>query len=139
MPAFTTEALVRLKFQLTSTQDVPDTLIGDAIAEAHEPIALRLDPVVDTGSPPVALVIGETLLAGARTLRSLAAREAATARNVVVGGQRLETGTRHTQLSLCATLAEEQAWEMLAPFLAPRTGARPAQPTDTTPVLGETC
>jgi len=136
MPAFTTESLVRLKFQLTNTQDVPATLINDAIEEAHEPIAARLSPGVDGLTPPAALVIGETLLAGARTLRSLAAREAATQRNVVVGGQRVETSTRHAQLALCATLAEEQAWEMLAPFLAPPSNTTCIQATDTTPVLG---
>lgn len=138
MPTFTTEALVRLKFQLTSTQDFPASLINDAIAEAHEPIAARLDPGVDTGSPPTALVIGETLLAGARTLRSLAVREATTQRSVVVGGQRVDTGTRQAQLALSAALAEEQAWEMLAPFLTPPPGTRSLSPTETTPIFDST-
>ena len=138
MSAFATESLVRLKFQLTNTQEVSATLIEDAIAEAHEPIAARLTPGIDGLSPPVAVVIGETLLAGARTLRSLAAREAATQRNVIVGGQRVETGTRHAQLILCASLAEDQAWEMLAPFLAAPVNTHAIQTTDTTPILGDT-
>lgn len=136
MPAFTTESLVRLKFQLASTADFPATLIADAIDEAHEEVAARLAPSVNIEDPPGALMIGETLLAGARTLRSLAAREAAVQRHVTVGGQRLDTTPRHAQLALSAARAEEQAWAMLAQFLAAPAARTTVAATDSVPVLG---
>lgn len=133
---FTTEELVRLKLQLTNTAAVTPELIADAIAEAHDAVLARLDPAIDVEAPPSMLVTGETHLAGAITLRALAAREAAEQRQVTIGGQRFDTTARHGILMEAADAQAREAWELLAAFLVPPPGTAPATCTDTTPMLG---
>lgn len=135
MPAFTTETLLRTKFQLTNTTDFPTALLNDAIAQAHEALTPHLDPALPLDPTPAALITGETLLAAAALLRALATHEAATQRTTTIGGQRSDTAARHAQLLHSAALTEADAWHTLAPFLT----QPPVQPTllttDTTPIL----
>ena len=131
---FTTEANLRLKFQLTSTTDFPTTFLNDAITQAHQELLPRLLTTIDPESPPDTLITGETLLAGARLLQHLAAREAATHRPATIGGQRTELTPRHAALALSAARAEETAWHVLAPHLTPPS-PQTITTTDTTPIL----
>ena len=134
---FTSEAAVRTKFNLTSANEVPSELIAAAIEDAHTQLERCLDPSVDTGSPEEALVLGETYLAGAHLFRTLASSQAFHGRRISVGGQRLDEGTRFEALSAGASQAEEQAWDMLEPYLAARPARVVGSVTDSTPVLGE--
>ncbi|HPO12063.1 MAG TPA: hypothetical protein PLI09_01355 [Candidatus Hydrogenedentes bacterium] len=136
MAAFTSESAVRLKFQVTDTASVPQDLVLKSIEDAHEEIVRCLDPAVDQTSPEETLVLGETLLAGAHLLKSLAAKDAVQHKEVVVGGQRVDTGKRYAALMALSNQSGEQAWETLRPYLRESSGAVEAVVTDTTPVLG---
>lgn len=136
MNSFTTETLVRLKFQVGEAQLASAELIEAAIAEAHVRILARLAPGVDTETPPAQLILGETLLAGSVLLRALGSKEAVARRDITVGGQRVESSTRIAALTALAQDAEERAWETLAPYLTQPNGRKPGSATDTTPVLG---
>jgi hypothetical protein len=137
MPNFSTEADVRLKFQLNDTVAVPQDLIIAAIDDAHRNILRQLDPEVDTESPEPGLVSGETLLAGAYLFRSLAAHDAFAQKNVTLGGQRIEDGNRFRALTGVAALTEKQAWYVLEPYLREAPARIPADATGSTPILGE--
>ena len=135
MSTFSTEALLRAKFQLTSATDYPPALLEDALAEAHAEILARLDPSVDTGTPPETLVTGETLLAAARAFRNLAGQAAATQHTLTLGGQRYDTAARTAQLLHLAATTEQDAWHTLAPHLTPIPTITSLSTTDTTPIL----
>jgi len=135
MSAFTSESLVRVKFQWNSATDVPATLINDAIAEAHAYLLRAVAPAHLEVPPPAEVVIGETLLAGARTARALATREAATRVRVTIAGQSVDRGPRHVELLALSDLLEQQANAMLAPFFHSIAAAAPLLPSDTTPIL----
>ena len=137
MAGFTTEADVRLKFQLADTTLVPATLVTSAIDDAHEEVLRYLDSSVDTVSPDEGLVLGETLLAGAHVYRSLAAKDAFEQKYVSIGGQRLEGGERIAALTVIADLSEVQAWYMLEPYLEALPPRKCAGVTATEPVLGD--
>ncbi len=137
MAAFSTESDVRLKFQLEDTTLVPSNLVVKSIDDAHEVVLRHLDPDVDTGSPEVALVSGETLLAGALLLHSLSVNDAFVQKNVSVGGNRISEGGRFDALRAAAGTAEEQAWYLLQPYLVDEPARLLLGVTDTRPVLGE--
>jgi len=134
---FATEADVRLKIQLEDTELASAALINARLDDAHREILQRLDPSVDPGVPPDAVVAGETLLAGAFVLASAAARTSANRVEVRVGGQRIETGQRFAALMTLSEKFEGEAWRVLAPFLKSQPGRNLAAPTDSVPVLGE--
>ena len=95
-----------------------------------------IDPDVDLVTPDAMLVLGETLLAGAHLLRSLASQDAFQQKRVAVGGARLDEGKRFTNLLEFSAQTEVQAWKTLEPFLKDRPSKRIAVVTDTVPVLG---
>jgi hypothetical protein len=137
MPNFATEAGVREKFQLTDTTLIPADWVTNAIDDAHTELLLALDPVHDTGSPPDALVLGETLLAGAHLLRSIASKHAFDQKRVSVGGNRIEEGRRFDALTVMADAAESRAWDILEPYLVPRPPRAVLVPSGSTPIFGE--
>ena len=138
MAVFTTEEAVRLKFQVNDTGWVPAALVAACINGAHEEILRRLDPALDPDDPEDALVLGETLLAGARLLESLASKDAVKQEEVVVGGQHIETGKRFASLMAMASKVEKEAWYVLEPYLASQPDQSVGQVTDTMPVIGQT-
>ena len=91
----------------------------------------RLDAGVNTETPEDGLVLGETLLAGAHLLRSLASKDAVLQKDVMVGGQRVETGKRFVSLMTLSDKVEEAAWEALEPYLRRVEAEAPAAVTDT--------
>jgi hypothetical protein len=133
---FTTESLVRLRFQLQNTVSVPAGLIEAAIDDAHAELLARLKPGFTEAPWPRPLVAGETLLAGAEVYRALAAQDAHSQVHVAVGGQRVEAGRRFEALMAVARSAQTAAWELLAPFLRDYPPHAPAGATDTIPILG---
>ncbi|MBI3118881.1 MAG: hypothetical protein HYZ00_09360 [Candidatus Hydrogenedentes bacterium] len=137
MPAFTTEAEVRLRLQLNDATLAPPDLIAAAIGDAHEALLRRLAPEVDLNDPPPLVVSGETFLAGAYTLRALASRDAATQKHITIGGQRIAPGERFAALTRNAGDLEAAAWDWLAPFLAPALPPALLAITDSTPIFDE--
>lgn len=137
MASFATEADVRLKFQLDDATLVPSTLVVGSIDDAHEELLRFLDPQFDTTPAEEAVVMGETLLAGAHLFRTLAAKDAFDQKQATIGGQRLEAGKRFTALMAVAALTEDQAWYVLEPYIEARPSRVLAAVTDTVPVLGE--
>ncbi len=137
MANFTTEQAVRDAFQLTDTTLVPATLVEQSIDDAHTEILRRLDAAYDVPSPAAALVLGETLLAGARLLRSLAAKSANEMKDLSIGGKRVESGKRFEALHDAADSAEQEAWKHLEPYMLARSPRSVLIVTDSTPVLGE--
>lgn len=136
MASFAVEAAVRRKFQLEDAAVVSAELVQASIDDAHLLLIARLDPEVDTVSPPDAVVLGETLLAGACLLASLASKDAAEQRELTIGGQRIGPGKRFASLMAMSSKAERRAWEALAPYLAAAPGETPARVTDSQAVLG---
>jgi hypothetical protein len=137
MSSFATEADVRLKFQLNDTTLAPSALITGSIEGAHAEILRFLDPAFNVLSPETALVMGETLLAGAHLFRSLASKDAFDQKQITVGGHRIDAGKRFSALMTLASLAEQNAWYTLEPYLLERPSRAFAEATDTTAVLGE--
>ena len=133
---FATEHDVRLRFQFTDAAAVPADLIEAAVEAAHERLMQRLLPGC-AADPPAAVLLGETLLAGAEVLRSLAAREAAARANVRIGGQQVSAPGRFADLMLMADAATDAAWHVLADCLLPFPAQRVLAPTASVPVLGE--
>ncbi|HOT50861.1 MAG TPA: hypothetical protein PLI07_07775, partial [Candidatus Hydrogenedentes bacterium] len=74
MANFASESDVRLALQVNDAVMVPASLVAAGIAAAHEALLRRIDPTLEAGTPPTAVVRGEALLAGACLLRSLAAK-----------------------------------------------------------------
>lgn len=137
MAIFTTETDLREKFQLADTTAVPAALVSRNIADAHTILLRFLDPAFDVPSPDDALVLGETLLAGAYLMRSLASASAFARKKVAVGGQRVEPPGQFEALTERADEAEEEAWRVLEPFLLERPADKLAGATDTQPVIAE--
>lgn len=137
MANFTTEAAVREKFQLSDSTLVPAALVETSIDDAHGDLLRFLDPVFDAPSPEEALVLGETLLAGAHLLQSLASSVAFVGRRVTVGGQRIEPDGRFEALTTLALESARRAWETLEPYLLATPPVLALLLTDSTPILGE--
>lgn len=137
MANFTTEAAVRLRMQVDDTTTVSTALVEQSIDDAHARILTLLDAGVDTESPLAELVLGETLLAGAMLLRSLASGEATQGRQITIGGNRVDTPRRYATLMAETGETERRAWETLGPFLAAVAPRVVAEGTDSVAVLGE--
>lgn len=137
MAGFTTEALVREKFQLTDTTQVPVSLVNRNVDDAHLILLRFLDPIFDLPEPAAAVVLGETLLAGAYLMRSLASGAAFARRKVAVGGQRVEPSGKAEALLAQADAAEAEAWRTLEPYLVVIPTDKLAAASDSQPVLGE--
>lgn len=134
--AFATVAMTRLRAGVDDA-DAPEELVQARLDDAHARVTARLSAVVETEPPPEALVAGEATLAAAYLLRTLAARAAGDRRLVRVGGQSVERGRHGAELAAVAACLEAEAWEMLAPFLAPPPPRAPALATHTKAVLGD--
>ncbi len=137
MAVFTSEEAVRLKFQLNDTTLVPSELVIQSIDDAHTELLRYLADEYAAAEPEDALVIGETLLAGAHVYRSLASGDAFKQRHVAIGGNRVREGERFESLTAIANLTEDLAWYTLEPYLEAESGRDVAGVTDSTPVLGE--
>ena len=137
MANFTNETNVRLKTQLTDTGRVPTTLVESNIDDAHNAILRRLDAQYDVEPPDTGLVRGETLLAGAYLLRSVASGASFSARDLRLGDRYIEESSRHTAMLRMADAVEKEAWEVLAPFLVEIPGGFQADVTPSKDILGE--
>lgn len=137
MANFTTEADVREKLQLGDAEEVPEALLTRSIEDAHVMILRRLDPKKATDPSDPELVLGETLLAGAQALRSLAVAAARERKRVTIGGNRIEPSERDTRLHRLAEAIESQGWDVLEPFLLWRVRKSILRVTETQHVLGE--
>ncbi len=135
--AFTTEALVREKLQITDSTQVLSSLVNRNVDDAHLILLRFLDPVFDLPTPADAVVLGETLLAGAYLLRSLASGAAFARRKVAVGGQRVEPSGKSEAMLAQADTAEAEAWRTLEPYLVVIPTDRLAAATDSHAVVGE--
>jgi len=136
MSFFTTEAAVRLKFQVSDASWASPTLVEESIAHAHMEILPALNVSTPLEPPPAEVALGETLLAGAHLLRSLASGEGSRQKEVVIGGQRIDMGKRFAALIALSERAEAEAWHALTPYLAAEPSQAMARATDSTPVLG---
>lgn len=137
MPNFTTEADVRAKFHVPDEAHAPAALIARSIDDAHLEILRLLDPQYDVEPPDAALVLGETLLAGALLFRSLAAREGVQQKRVSLGGHRIEEGRRFDSLHALSLETAFDAWQTLAPFLLGADPRQLARATATQPIFSE--
>ena len=137
MAIFTSESAVREKFQLTDTTLVPSTLVTTSMDDAHELVLRFLDPVYDVPSPVAAVILGETLLAGAHLLRSLASSEAYSQKKLTIGGQKIDVSKRFEALTEAADVAEQQAWYVLEPYVLAVPGEDMVETTDTMPIIEE--
>lgn len=137
MAGFTTEARVREKFQLTDTTLVPASLVNRNVDDAHLILLRFLDPIYDLPTPPDSVVLGETLLAGAYLLRSVASGAAFARRKVTVGGQRVEPSGKSEALNAQADEAEAEAWRTMERYLVVIPADKLVAATDTSSVLGE--
>ncbi|MCD6287849.1 MAG: hypothetical protein J7M12_01915 [Candidatus Hydrogenedentes bacterium] len=138
MAEFTDESAVRVKTQLTDTVHAPTELIETSITDAHNALLERLDPRYADAVPVEAeLIRGETLLAGAYLLRSVAAGASVRARDLRLGDRYIEEGNRYAAMSRMADRFEKEAWETVSRFLVPLAGGFGAAATRTEPILGE--
>ena len=136
MATFTDESTVRLRFQWADTVLVPGDLIGQTIADAHDAILTRLRPEF-MANPPANVILGETLLAGAHVLLTLASRDAFEQKQVTIGGQHIEAGKRFDALMALADRAEQQGWDVMASYLMPIPWGPIAAVTNTKSILRE--
>ncbi|MCC6144866.1 MAG: hypothetical protein IT368_13755 [Candidatus Hydrogenedentes bacterium] len=134
---FTDETTLRTRFQIPDESTASTALINASIEDAHTHLLRFLDPQYDLPEPDPQLVFGETLLAGAYVLRTLAAGDAAAQQDITIAGQRISPGNRFAALMTLAEKAEVNAWPILAPFLLPKPGIPLAMTTDTIPILGD--
>ncbi len=134
MAAFATVDAVRLRCGVDEAT-AAEELVTASLDDAHARVLARLTP--EAAVEPVAemVVTGESLLAGALLLRTLASRATAERRLVKVGGQSVERGKQGTELMALADRFELEAWELLAPHLAPAPAHPVVQSTASTPVL----
>ena len=135
MANFTNETLVREAFQLNNTAIVSTSLIAQSMDDAHTEILRVLDASVDTGSPASDLIAGETMLAGARVLRSLSWGHAADQKRLALGANRIEEGNRYRELQLGASVAETRAWYLLEPYVRAVVPVQKLDVTDSHDVL----
>ncbi len=140
MANFTDEGRVRLKMQLTDSAKVPQELVTRSIDDAHAEILKRLDPAYDVTPPDENLVRGETLVAGAYLLRSLASGAAFDIRGLRILNETVSATDKHKALATLADRFEREAWEILADFLLAQEGRADFQSgvTESEDILGET-
>lgn len=137
MANFTSETLVRDTFQFANVTAVPVALVTQSMDDAHVEILRVLDASVDTGNPDAGLITGETILAGARVLRSLSWGHAADQKHLALGGSRIEEGNRYRELQQAASVAESQAWYMLEPYVREVPSGQQMDTTASVPILEE--
>ncbi len=130
MAVFSSEAMVREKFQAADAA-AGAGLVVQSLADAHEEILRALGDGVDTETPPAGLVLGETLLAGAHLLRSLASRTAITQRELRIAGNQAGPGKRFEELLALAAETESRGWQVLTPYLRSLPLSAPGTVTDT--------
>jgi len=140
MANFTDETRVRLKTQLMDTATVSSELVTRSIDDAHAEILKRLDPAYDVTPPDENLVRGETLLAGAYLLRSLASGAAFHIRGLRILDETVSETGKHKALMALGDRFEKEGWEILGEFLLPREGGAHFQSgvTESGEILGET-
>lgn len=114
--AFTDEARVREHTGLTNPTRVPSSLVQQRIEDAHETLLRDLDPAYVGSSDPV-LILGETELATANLLRSLAAQIGVTENQLTTAGLSQVATQRTEKLQALADSEEARAWQHLRPFL----------------------
>ena len=137
MAAFTSEVLVREKFQSTDTSLVTVAAVAAAIDDAHTELIARLDPAYDTVPRRMVSCSGKRS-SRARTCCMPWRRAMRLAqRAVTIGGQRVEGGARFAGLMAMARQAERHAWERLSPYLLDIPTQAVARVTDSQPILGE--
>ena len=95
---FTTDSAVRARFQMDDTELVPPAMVAAAIDTAHLEITRHLVPGVETDPPEEGLVLGETVLAGARVYELLAGADAVAARRLRLGSVTAHEGERRLAL-----------------------------------------
>jgi len=134
---FAVESDVREKFQLTDTNTVSSALVVRGLDDAHTEILRVLDPDVNVMSPEDGLIMGETLLAGAHVLRSLASGDAFSRKNLSLGTAKVAGGDRFGDMTKAAAAAESQAWVVLEPYISEMPEHPVGTVTDTVPVLEE--
>jgi len=139
MANFTDETRVRLKTQLTDTAKVSQELVNRSIDDAHAEILNRLDPAYDVTPPDENLVRGETLLAGAYLLRSLASGAAFDIKGLRILDETLTETGKHKALIALGDRFEKEAWQILGDFLLPQQGGAYFQSgvTESEEILGE--
>jgi len=118
MANFTDETRVRLKTQLMDTAKVSQELVIRNIDDAHAAIVTRLDPAYDVTPPDDNLVRGETLLAGAYLLRSVASGAAFDIKGLRILDKTVSETDKYKALMTLAETFENQAWEVLSDFLS---------------------
>ena len=140
MANFTDETRVRLKTQLMDTAKVSQELVIRNIDDAHAAIVTRLDPAYDVTPPDDNLVRGETLLAGAYLLRSVASGAAFDIKGLRILDKTVSETDKYKALMTLAETFENQAWEVLSDFLLPQQGGADFQSdvTQSGEILGET-
>ena len=140
MANFTDETRVRLKTQLMDTAKVSQELVIRNIDDAHAAIVTRLDPAYDVTPPDDNLVRGETLLAGAYLLRSVASGAAFDIKGLRILDKTVSETDKYKALMTLAETFENQAWEVLSDFLLPQQGGADFQSdvTESGEILGET-
>jgi len=122
MANFTDETRVRVTTQLTDTAKVSSELVTRSIDDAHSEILKGLDPVYDVTPLDENLVRGETLLAGAYLLRSLASGAAFDIRGLRILDETVSETGKHKALMTLGERFEKEAWEVLGEFLVPQQG-----------------
>lgn len=137
MAAYTSEAAVRAKFDLSDTEQVGTALITASIDDAHALLERYLDAGAVETPVQDGLILGETLLAGAEVFRTLASREAFGRKPVQLGSAKIAGDTRLQALRQIAEQAERQAWRVLGPYCLAQPPQRVAEASDSQPVLGE--
>ncbi len=139
MANFTDETRVRVTTQLTDTAKVSSELVTRSIDDAHSEILKWLDAAYDVTPPDENLVRGETLLAGAYLLRSLASGAAFDIRGLRILDETVSETGKHKALTTLADRFENEAWAILGEFLVPQPGGAYFQSgvTESGEILGE--
>lgn len=135
--AFTNEQTVRDVFGLADTESYPSAQIIGAIDMAAIAITRRLAPDAPVSPPDAALVLGETILAGAVLYRGFAGGEARLMQSISLGGNSRNEGRRFDALLRMVGLLEDYAWQLLSPFVAATPDQATILATESQPILGK--
>lgn len=132
---FTDETTLREHTGLKNTTRIPSSLIVQRIADAHETLVADLDPA-HAVSTDLMLRLGETELAAAYLLRSLATQVAFEETNLATAGLANRESKKSERLRALADEQEASAWARLKPYLRTRQDrfrfqlAEPSEPVD---------
>jgi len=136
MPPLANAETLRTHFQYHETGAPAEALLARAVEAAETVILPRLAAEPPDPVPP-ALALGATLLAGTALLRALAAHKTNEGAVLTLGGQRLDGTRRFPALMARAAKAEAEAWDVLAPYLAPVPTRSPVAVTPSVPLFGD--